>query len=125
KLILIDWLVLAPPPPFLGALAQLQEEAHWKQTRDALFNMWTEGVAHQKVEDFVFNTMGSYDFDMWSRGGREISYSYKKHGTPLKALSSLEPKVPTLHIYAQPDDPGYLQAQQEFSSANPWFKVAK
>src|SRR5437899_625195 len=35
-IVLVDWLVLDPPPPFLGALACLQDPGTWKSTRDQL-----------------------------------------------------------------------------------------
>ena len=46
-------------------------------------------------------------------------------GSPLQALATLDPPVPVLHLYAQPDDPGYLAAQQSFAAAHPWFQVSK
>lgn len=39
-IVLVDWLVLDPPPPFLGALAALQDPEKWQSTRDQLFDMW-------------------------------------------------------------------------------------
>ena len=33
--------------------------------------------------------------------------------------------MPVLHLYAQPDDPGYLAAQRSFSAAHPWFQASK
>ena len=44
---------------------------------------------------------------------------------PLHALESLAPPVPTLHIYAQPSDPVYWQAQQSFSASHPWFTARR
>src|SRR4051812_3684854 len=40
KLVLVDWIVTAAPPPFLGALAALQDPARWQAVRDQLFAMW-------------------------------------------------------------------------------------
>lgn len=37
---------------------------------------------------------------------REIGVAYAKAGSPLQALANLDPPVPVLHLYAQPDDPG-------------------
>jgi pimeloyl-ACP methyl ester carboxylesterase len=62
---------------------------------------------------------------MWARAAREIAAAYAREGSPLAALSALTPPCPTLHLYAQPDDPGYLIAQQQFSAAHPWFSVHK
>jgi hypothetical protein len=33
--------------------------------------------------------------------------------------------VPVLHAYAQPDDPGYLEAQRAFAAEHSWFSVHK
>jgi pimeloyl-ACP methyl ester carboxylesterase len=43
-LVLFDWMVLGPPPPFLEALAGLQDPDCWQAVRAALFSMWTEGT---------------------------------------------------------------------------------
>ncbi len=71
----LDWMVLGPPPPFMGALAGLQDHAQWEQVRGALFEMWTTGVASTAVHAFV-DRMGQYGFDMWSRAGREIAADF-------------------------------------------------
>ena len=60
-----------------------------------------------------------------ARAGREISAAYARAGSPLQALAKLEPPVAVLHLYAQPDDPGILAAQQSFGVAHPWFQVSK
>lgn len=33
--------------------------------------------------------------------------------------------APVLHLYAQPEDPGYLQAQQSIGATHSWFRVRK
>lgn len=33
--------------------------------------------------------------------------------------------MPVLHLYAQPEEPGYLAAQQAFAASHPWFQVFK
>jgi pimeloyl-ACP methyl ester carboxylesterase len=123
-LVLLDWIVLEPPPPFLGALRGLQSEA-WQGSRDALFGMWLEGVESPEVIRFVREDMGRFEGDMWKRAGREIASAYTREGYPLRALSALIPPVPTVHLYSQPEDPGYLMAQQSFASDHPWFQVVK
>jgi pimeloyl-ACP methyl ester carboxylesterase len=52
-----------------------------------------------------------------------VSGAYARAGNPLRALAQLQPAVPTLHLYAQPEDPMYLQAQQAFAAEHPWFRV--
>jgi pimeloyl-ACP methyl ester carboxylesterase len=62
---------------------------------------------------------------MWSRAAREIAKSYKKEVSPLRLLAKTTPNIPVLHLFAQPDDSGYLGAQQSFSESNPWFRAVK
>jgi pimeloyl-ACP methyl ester carboxylesterase len=125
KLVLLDWIILDAPPPFLDALQSLQDEARWQQTRDHLFSMWIHGLEIPELSRYVRDDMGSYGFDMWARAGREIRSAYAAATGPLQELARLDPPVPVLHLYAQPDDPAYLAAQQSFSAAHPWFGVRK
>ncbi|CAM3209757.1 alpha/beta fold hydrolase [Rhodothermus bifroesti] len=125
KLVLLDWIVLEAPPPFLGALQALQDPAQWQQVRERLFSMWLQGLDLPALAHFVREDMGSYPFAMWARAGREIAAAYAKAGSPLQALASLDPAVPVLHLYAQPEDAGYLEAQRSFSDTHPWFQVVK
>jgi hypothetical protein len=122
KLVLLDWIILEAPPPFLEALQSLQDPTQWRQTREQLFSMWLDGLDIPELTRHV-REMGSYPFEMWARAGREISSAYTKAVSPLRALATLDPPVPVLHLYAQPDDPGYLAAQQSFGAAHPWFQV--
>ncbi|WP_375769402.1 alpha/beta hydrolase [Archangium gephyra] len=122
--VLLDWLVLEPPPPFLQALKALQSP-QWKQARDGLFSLWLQGVSSPDVIRFVRDDMGSFGEDMWKRAGREVEKVYAQHGSPLQALATLSPPVPTLHLYAQPDDSAWLEAQRSFASSHPWFQVQK
>jgi pimeloyl-ACP methyl ester carboxylesterase len=125
RMILVEWLVLGAPPPFREALAGMQSPETWRPTLDRLFDFWLHGEADPEVERFVRGEMGAHGFPMWSRAGREIAGAYDREGSPLEALSRLSPAVPTMHVYATPDDPGFLRAQQEFAVAHPWFRVRK
>jgi pimeloyl-ACP methyl ester carboxylesterase len=124
KLVLIEWLVLDAPLPFLSALRGLQDKLHWEETRNRLFAGWLQGTQNEALSQFV-QTMGLFGFEMWSRSGREISAAYKRHGNPLRALEKLQPPLPVLHLYAQPSDPVFYQAQQAFAESNPWFQVQR
>ncbi|HET7831544.1 MAG TPA: alpha/beta hydrolase [Gallionella sp.] len=124
-IVFVDSLVLDPPPPFLGALADLQDSGKWESTRDQLFAMWLHDVENPKVTRLVQEGMGSHGFEMWARAGREIETAYRRYGSPLKALAEFHPPVPVLHLYAQPVDLEFLRAQETFSEANPWFSVMK
>lgn len=123
-LVLIEWIVLEPPPPFLGALGKMQVKSTYAESRDALFAMWTQ-EANQAARDHVYREMAGYGFEMWSRASRHIAAAYGREGSPLTALSRLSPQPAVLHLYAQPDDPGYLSVQRQFAAANPWFQVQK
>lgn len=125
KIIHIDWLVLPPPQAFHDLVENIQSPNQWQQGRDQLFKIWLEGVDNSEVIDFIHNEMASYDAQMWMRAGREIGAGYAKEGHPLQALSTLKPTVPVLHLYAQPDDPGYLAAQKSFAESHSWFRVHK
>ena len=125
KIILLDWIVLDPPPPFLGALGAMQDPASCQQTVDQLFSMWIGTSTHKAVADFIRNDMGSYGTDMWARAGREIGAAYGREGNPLKALAALPSPPPVLHLYAVPKDEGYLAAQHAFAKDHPWFQVRR
>src|SRR6185436_8708360 len=123
-IVLLDWMVTGAPPGFLDGLRALENEASWSGVRASLFERWTTGVSEPAVHAFV-KEMGKLGFDMWSRAGREIGAAFRKHESPLAALERLAPPCSTLHLYAQPDDPGFLSAQQSFGAAHPWFQVQK
>lgn len=124
-IVLVDWLILDPPSRFIEALTAFQDPLTWQATRDQLFDMWLQGVNHPKVIHMVRAVMGSYSPDMWARAGREIGNAYRREGSPLKALAKLDPPVPVLHLYAQPEDSEFLLAQEGFAATHPWFTVRK
>jgi pimeloyl-ACP methyl ester carboxylesterase len=124
-IIFVDWLVGEPPPAFVEALQALQRRSDWRATRAGLFSMWTQGVGHPELEEFISRDMGSYGFSMWSRAGREIGRAYARYGSPVAALASMQPPVPVLHVYAQPDEAGFLAMQQAYAREYAWFQVRK
>lgn len=124
KLVLIEWLVLDAPLPFLSALRGLQDKLHWEETRNRLFAGWLQGTQNEALSKFV-QSMGLFDFEMWARSGREITAAYARYTNPLRALEKLQPPLPVLHLYAQPSDPVFYQAQQAFAESNPWFQVER
>jgi pimeloyl-ACP methyl ester carboxylesterase len=125
KLVLLDWIVLDPPASFLPALHGLQDREHWQEARGRLFTQWLQGVGNEAVTQFVQLVMGSFEYDMWSRAGREISRAYERYGNPLRALEELSPRPDVLHLYAQPSDPVYWQAQQTFAESHGWFRAER
>lgn len=127
-LVLLDWMVLGPPPGFLDALAALQDEHGWEKVRAGLFAMWTTGVGEPALLDYV-TSMGEYGANYWSRAGREISAGFAAAGSPVAALEQLAADqnvvCPTLHMYAQPVDDAVLAAQQAYAAEHPWFEVIR
>lgn len=123
-IVLLDWMVLGTPPGFADALAGLQEPAAWHDVRGALFGMWTAGVEAPAVHEYVAS-MRDYGFEHWSRAGREIASGFARDASPLAALAALPEPCPTLHLYAQPADAGYLAAQEAAAAAYSWFQVAR
>lgn len=121
-IVLLDWMVLGPPPGFADALAGLQDPAGWQDVRAALFGMWTHGLDIPALHSYVAS-MGGYGARYWHRAGREIAASFATEDTPLQALETLAPTCPTLHVYAQPADEAFLAAQQDYAAAHPWFTV--
>jgi pimeloyl-ACP methyl ester carboxylesterase len=100
----------------------LQDPEQWQQVRGALFEMWTTGVESPEVHAYV-DSMGRYGFDMWSRAGRVIAGDFAPQPSPVAVLA--ENPAPFLHVYAQPGDDAYLQAQQDFAAQHPWFQVQR
>ena len=118
---------LGTPPDFGEALAALQDPRHWSAARAQLFGLWGEGVDNAAVHSYI-NSMGEYGFDMWARAGREIARAFADVPVPLAALAELADAgipCPTLHLYAQPRDDGYLAAQQRYAAEHPWFQVRR
>jgi alkylhydroperoxidase/carboxymuconolactone decarboxylase family protein YurZ len=62
---------------------------------------------------------------MWRRSGREIGDAYARNQSPFETFRRLDPPVPILHIYGQPQDPEYLALQQRFAGEYEWFSVRK
>lgn len=124
RMVFIDWIVTEAPPPFLAILAQMQSP-QWQQAVEQVFGMWLHGVQDREIVSYVREKMGAYPGSMWNRAGREISAAYATYGSPLAAVVGLTVPVPTLHLYGQPDDPGYLTFQQAFAAQHPFFQVHK
>lgn len=121
-LVLLDWMVLGPPPGFLDAVAALQQEAAWQQVREGLFAMWTTGIDVPALHSYV-DRMGRYGFSHWRRAGREIGAAFATERSPIAALERLDEPCPTLHVYAQPAEQAVLETQQGYAFGHPWFSV--
>lgn len=122
SLVFIDWMVLGAPPPFLDALAAMAAPATTRGAVEQLGAMWLADLNLPPLAAYVAE-MASYPDEMWARAAREIIASFERFGSPLDAVAALDPPPETLHLYAQPDDPGYLEAQRGFAAGHPWFDV--
>lgn len=128
KMVFLDWIIIEPPLIFFETLEKMQKPDEWKRARDALFAGWSLDDSNlvKPFEQF----MSDYDFDMWSRAGREIGKSYQEFGSALQVLQTLNPAPTVLNLYSptqaknlygNEDDSSYFEAQQNFATNNPWF----
>ncbi len=124
KLVLLDWIIMMQPPrEFFEGLDGMQSPQRWRETVERIFSVWLSDVDNPALVRFVRDEIGSYGFDMWARAAREISSAYADLGTPIQILSSINPPLPVMHLFAQPEDPRYLAAQQLFAASHSWFRV--
>lgn len=124
-LVLLDWLVTDPPAALRAVLEGLQSLDNWRVSRDRLVASWLAGAPNPELGRFVREDLGHHSFPMWSRAAREIARAYRDGGSPLRALGSLVPPAPVLHLYAQPDDEEYIEAQRAFAARHPWLSIVR
>jgi pimeloyl-ACP methyl ester carboxylesterase len=102
----------------------LQDEARWREAVEQLVGMWV-GSASTWEATQIRDETATHGFEMWSRGGREISAMFARETDPVQALSTLSPPVPVLHVYAQPPTPEFLSAQETVARDHSWFAVRR
>jgi pimeloyl-ACP methyl ester carboxylesterase len=124
KLVHVDWYVIPPPPPYRAVLEQLDTADGWPAAKAKLFEIWRAGVEGPEI-DAAFEVMDRHGAEMWMRSGREIMAGYGRVGSPTEEWARLDPPAPVLHLYGQPQDPAFLQAQEAFAADHPWFQVRK
>ena len=122
RLVFLDWMVLGPPPQFLDALGLMAAPATTRAVVDQITAMWVAGLDLPALSDYVAS-MAAFPDEMWARAAREIAAAFESSGAPLEVLATLDPPPPTLHLYAQPPDPAYLDAQRGIAGNRPWFEV--
>jgi pimeloyl-ACP methyl ester carboxylesterase len=123
KLFHADWMLAVPSARYMEVIRQLDSD-EWSEARDTLFGIWAAGVDTPDIRR-VLAVMDRHGDEMWRRSGREIEASYMRHGSPLEAVQGLDPAVPVLHVYGQPQDPEYLDLQRGFAAEHDWFSVLK
>jgi pimeloyl-ACP methyl ester carboxylesterase len=124
RLVLVDWMVLGAPPQFLDALAAMANPQTTRAVVDQITAMWVAGLDLPALTDYVAS-MAAFPDEMWARAARAITASFEQFGAPLEAIAALDPPPPTLHLYAQPPDPTYLEAQRALAADHPWFEVER
>ena len=123
RLVHVDWYVIPPPPPYRAVLEQLTT-GDWPAARDRLMEIWKAGVELPAIDE-ALDVMRRHDADMWMRSGREIMAGYERVGSPTSAWESLSPPLPVLHLYGQPRDDAFLEAQEAFAADHDWFTVRR
>lgn len=124
RLVFLDWMVLGAPPQFLDALALMAAPQTTRAVVDQITAMWVAGLDLPALSDYVA-LMAAFPDDMWARAAREIAAAFESSAAPLEVLAALDPPPPTLHLYAQPPDPAYLDAQRAIAGNHPWFEVER
>ncbi len=123
--IVIDWIMVSPSEAFYSMIDDLQVRDNWEKGRKDFFQGWIVDTDNADVINHVNNEMASFDFEMWARSGREIAKAYRKWGSPMQRMAALEEIRPVSHVYSQPVDPQYTQAQLDFAASHPWFRPHK
>jgi pimeloyl-ACP methyl ester carboxylesterase len=120
----LDWMVMEPSSAYMELISGLQSPQTWPRAREALFKIWRAGTQRTEIDEAI-DVMRRQDAAMWMRSGREIEASYTRDGSPMKALSALDPPPKVLHLYGQPASDDYLAAQEQFAAAHEWFNVIR
>jgi pimeloyl-ACP methyl ester carboxylesterase len=124
KLVHMDWMVVELSEGYKAVIRQLQSPDTWPAARDTLFTIWQAGVDDPDIKR-VIDVMQEQGAEMWMRSGREIGGAYERGGSPLKTYEGIDPAPTVLHLYGQPQDPAYFEAQEQFAAEHPWFSVRR
>ncbi len=120
----IDWIQTTPPADFFEMIDHIQDQANWEAGIDDFFSHWIGDTKIESVINHVKNEMAGYSFDMWARSGREIGAAYRKYVNPMQRMLALKGQKVT-HIFSQPFDEEYHQAQKDFAAANDFYTTVK
>lgn len=118
--VFLDWMVLGAPPPFLDALKAMATPATTRAVVNQVTSTWIAELDIPALSAYVAS-MAAMPDEMWARGARAISAAFSQHGTPLDELATHDRPPRTLHVYAQPSDPAFLNAQRQYAALHPWF----
>lgn len=123
--VVIDWIQTTPNEAFFAMIEHIQDRTNWENGRGDFFNYWIGDTDNEDIVNHVNNEMAGYSFDMWARSGREIARAYRKWGNPMQRMEALQEHRPITHIYSQPFEPEYAQAQVDFAAVHPWYQPCK
>ncbi|MBN9029741.1 MAG: alpha/beta hydrolase [Rhizobiales bacterium] len=123
--VVIDWIQTTPNEAFFSMIDHIQDRTNWENGRGDFFNYWIGDIENRDIIDHVNKEMAGYSFEMWARSGREIAKAYRKWGNPMQRMAAMKQHRPITHIYSQPFEPEYAQAQLDFAAQNPWYKPQK
>lgn len=123
--VVIDWIMVTPEESFFTMIDDIQDRTNWENGRGDFFSYWIGDTDNPDIIHHVNEEMAGFDYEMWARSGREIARAYRKWGNPMARMKALSETRPIMHIFSQPFEPEYFQAQKEFAASNSWFKPTK
>jgi pimeloyl-ACP methyl ester carboxylesterase len=125
KIVHMDWMVIEPSERYMATLHLLQTPEGWLEARETLFTIWQAGVEAPEI-GAVIDGMREQSAEMWIRSGREITAAYERDKSPLQTYERMDPRpAGVLHLYGQPQDPAFFEAQAEFAARHPWYRVER
>lgn len=125
RVVVIDWIMVSPDESFFAMIDHIQDRTNWENGIGDFFSYWIGDTQNADIINHVNNEMAGFSFEMWARSGREIASAYRKWGSPMQRMAAMKQLRPITHIYSQPFEPEYAQAQVDFAAKNPWFRPNK
>ena len=125
KSVVIDWIMTQPNETFFELIDGIQDRKKWEDGRGGFFSYWIGDTDNADIINHVNDEMAGYSYEMWARSGREIGKAYRKWGSPMQRMAAMQQQRDIMHIYSQPFEPEYTQAQVDFARSNPWFHPNK
>ena len=123
-LVVVDWIVSAAPAEFLTAVEDLRSEADRDGAIAGMLQLWQAGVADPDLAGFLAD-MGAASGEMWERAAREIEDTYARYGSPLRALSQLQPPLPVLHLLPSSGRACSLERDRAYAAEHPWYHAVE
>ena len=122
-MVVVDWIVSEAPQGFLTTLEDIRSDADRDDAIAALLQQWQAGVTDPALAGLLAD-MGAAPSEMWDRAAREIEGSYARYGSPLHALSRLEPPPPVLHLVPSGAGAHVIEHQRAYEEEHHWYHAA-